>query len=541
MATKPIITDVTYLELVTLITTSGLTDGLQYLITDFKTVHYILNNSDIKYGINTGELEPLLLTATSNHTLDKEAKSSLYPEDIIYYDWNPINWLNDSSFSDTEDTSTIIISGFTGVIYFRHDTLLDNYMGYDFRNVKFRRWEFLVPEWNTESGYTQSDFVTYQNFIFKALIPNSGQTPSQSSDYWVILFDLSLTTYWSPNNSSFNGIPVNNNAFGDFKTFHEITGTTATYQRCCRSNHFESFKDDYYDYYTTGSLLSNNVFFLQDDNNYTVYSNQVGAGFSYNTIGLFHYNIIGNQFYSNIITSFYSNTIGNEFYNNNIGNEFYSNTIGNNFDYNNIANSFYYNTIGNGCNYNNIGNSFNNNTIGNTFYYNYIEYNVYDNIIGNQFISNIIGNEFYSNTIGNHFYSNTIGNYFYDNIIGNNIASNTIGYNFYYNTIGNNITYNTIGNDFYFNTIGNNFNTNATGDNFINNTICNSVQYTTIPTGVTFIMNTIRDNITGLTFTSSSIHVYSVYHTEIIITTLAIKLKYVDGSDDTEKIVAYNS
>jgi hypothetical protein len=259
---------------------------------------------------------------------------------------------------NTTANTQSMITGFKGVINFRHDTLLDNYMGYDFRNVKFRRWNTNVGAWSGTTTYIVGDFVEYTDgFVYKSLnAANLNNIPASVSDYWIQCLNLGWTLYWNTESTSVNGITSGTNTV-DVKTFAEGVGT-ATYERCCRSNHFEPFKDNKYDYDSVATILTNNVFFLQNNDYYQVYSNQIAAENYGNTIGNgFDSNTIGNYFYSN--------TIGNNFYSNTIGNYFNSNTIGNYFNSNTIGNDFYSNTIGNSFDSNTIGNSFNSNTIGN--------------------------------------------------------------------------------------------------------------------------------------------------------------------------------
>jgi hypothetical protein len=379
------ITDVTYDELLALMDSSGdgLVPGQFYRITDFATVHYMVDNVTATEDINIGSTEPLIVLAISESALDSRAYSELYPYDVIHYDWNPANWLTDISFGGNDET---LVTGFKGVIYFRHDTLHDNYMGYDFRNVKFRRWNngFEVGSvWLSEyQGYTSTaDGVT------------------DPEDY------IDVLTFNCPG--------------GEEQYNNEVRGV-----------HIESFKDQKDISYYTNSILCNNVFYLEADYGwYQVFTNTIGSLSCFNTFnGYIEANIIGNEFYSNIIGNrFYNNTIGDYFYNNTIGDYFYNNTIG---DY------FYNNIIGNNFHFNTIGNNFHSNTIENNFYNNTIGNNIYSNTIGNDFRSNTIGNDFRSNTIGNDFRSNTIGNDFRSNTIGNNIYSNTIGNDFRSNTIG---------------------------------------------------------------------------------------------------------
>jgi len=512
------VTSVTYADFMSLVASDGLTPGQQYLITDYATKHYIVdgNKNVLSDTLITGVTEPLLVLAVDVDKIDKEVKSALYPQDIIYYDPFPDNWLLDISFAiqsgaditqvdtitltGTSGTANIIgaggltklvtfssdltttadnfvtafatdylaqgivitsnvadliftaniagvpftnpaianvsgnlngtithtnlnategiIPGFKGVIYFRHDTLLDNYMGYDFRNVKFRRWKTNVDTWSDAITYNKYDFVNYSGFIYQSLVnTNLNNTPSNGSAYWVILLDLSFTEYYNAKPTNWNGI-TSGTDYNDFKTFAEGSGS-ATYQQCCRSNHFGSFKDDYITDITGDTILMNNVFFLQDEDSFSVYAN-----------------IIESKSYNNtFVDIFHSNTIGNDFYNNIIGSGFDSNKIGNNFYSNIIANYFDSNIIGSYFHSNKVANGFNGNTIGNDFQGNMIANTLYGNMIANNFHSNTIGNDFQGNMIANNFYNNLIGNTFHDNTIGNDFNGNTIGDGFTKNLV----------------------------------------------------------------------------------------------------------
>ena len=316
------VTDITYADLVTSIGNSALTAGAYYRITDFATRHYIVDGGGTRYsGAGneiTGATEPLIILAASTNTISHEAKSALYPQDIIHYDWNPANWMDDLSFADAESApATAIITGFKGVIYFRHDTLLDNYCGYDFRNCKFRRWE-------TALG----------NGIYTSLVD---------------------TTFASTNYLTFNP-------------------TVTSYENTCRGNHIEGFKDGYSLDEANGTILGNNVFHLDSDDWLTMgntiqqpfYNNTIGSGFHNNiiasgfhknTIGSgFSRNVVGSGFYNNIMEGWFSNnTVGSEFTDNTVGgglfNECICNTIGNKFTGNIIGGGFHHNKIEDGLNY----------------------------------------------------------------------------------------------------------------------------------------------------------------------------------------------
>ena len=130
--------DTTYSDLVTTISSNELVPGTFYRITDFNTRHYILDGqvTDSSGDTITGTVESLIVLATSENTISTEAYSEQFPTDMIRYDWNPANWLTDTGFS----VGGTIISGFKGVITYRHDTINNVSAHYDWRNVKFRRW-----------------------------------------------------------------------------------------------------------------------------------------------------------------------------------------------------------------------------------------------------------------------------------------------------------------------------------------------------------------------------------------------------------------
>lgn len=357
----------TYAELVALISGSGLSIGQQYLISDFATKHYIVDGGGTQYldSIITGDLEPLIVTATAVNKLDAVAKSTVYPQDIIHVDFDEDNWLDDLSFADLSGTPTIV-TGWKGTIYFRHDTLLDNYTGFDFRNCKFRRWKTDVADWDELTAYVAGDLSKYSGYIYKALQASTGETPAANSNYWIQLVLLSVTDYLNNQPVIANNIPSGSD-FSDFKTFAEGSGS-AVYDICCRGNHFKGFRDEYTYFEDVATILSNNVFFLTDEDYYSVYSNEIGFVSNGNTVtGFFYRNTIGNNFGNNMISeNFDSNTIECSFKNNVLGKNFNNNTIADTFSSNFIGNSFIDNNMGSGSS-NMIGGGFRGNTVGNDF------------------------------------------------------------------------------------------------------------------------------------------------------------------------------
>jgi hypothetical protein len=423
----------TYSELSTLVSGNTLVPGQKYLINDYQTVHLIPNTNDI----NTGPIEPLLVTASSTKTLEPIAYSTLFPQDIIYY--------------NIESDQNIVSGSTKGYIYRRIDTIKNNDIGFDYRNVKFRRWQINVTTSDlTGSGnaYSQYSVVlkTGTNQIYLKL-DNTPSVPFTNTSLWMRL-PWSNLQYVSPTNNNLvidnYTIPVSAN-YMDYTMFS--TEPTINGIQC-----------DYYSIYENkikgicdgSDIISNlnTVFFEKMDTNAIhptnnhFWNNTIGSYFRGNTIGYnFDFNTI-------ISYSFNDNIIGNTFTNNTIDYNFYNNLIGNNSNYNIIGNNFNYNIIGYNFQLNHIGNYFSHNITGSNFG---------GNVIGDNFNYNTIGNSFDSNTIGSNFQLNSIRNYFSHNIIGNNFG-------------GNNPSGNTIGDYFTNNTIEDNFNINNSGMNFINST-----------------------------------------------------------------------
>lgn len=424
-----------YSQLIDKINTNSLISGRNYLITDYTTVHYIVDSDENQYvdSIITGVNEPLIVTATSSNTIDKVAKSPLYPQDTIYYDWNPANWLQDMSFSDlTDSNNPVIIAGFKGVIYFRHDTLLDNYTPYDFRNVKFRRWkaDTATMTFNIATNYSAFDVVYYNSACWISLINNnSGNSPTSLGNEWDKILDLSTNEYVFSSSAQYGNLFVNALEYDDFLTFSPPPGGGNSYDVACLGNHFESFKDTYDIFDTIATILSNNVLFLTTGNEHDYTGNIFGSGSYGNTFratnicnnnifnGTFNLNIIdgtitgstfGQQCSQNIICgSFLNSTIqagatGNifcdNFGTNNIGFGSLNNVFSNGFGNNNISDS---------CKYNVFGKVSGPNTIAGSFQYNIIGHDMANNTIGNNFNNNIIIENFRYNRVEDAF--NSVG------------------------------------------------------------------------------------------------------------------------------------
>jgi len=394
-----LLTRISYADLVLLISNTGLIPGRKYLMLDYQTIHIIPNTS----AINVGATEPIIITATSSSTIDCIVQSLSYPKDIIYY-------------SITNNNS--IVNGSTkGYIYRRIDTIQNNDIPFDFRAVKFRRWQIDVTTQDATGAvgnYTVGQVVkktsTTQIYI---KLNNKTAVPFTDTGSWTVLQFDNLDKV-SPTNT--NWLIVNG-------TFTVTLPCTSTY---------------------TDYLLFNNSTYYADAYN--------------NSIEKPNENIIDNT-----NTVFYFNGI----HDNKIGSNFTNNSIRVNFQYNNIGTNFSNNVIGEDFTYNKIGDYCYNNVFNGTNSYNKIDYNYYNNVMGAIGLGNVIGIGYNSNSMGSVFNANTIGQYCSENIYGSNVYKNTFDNSFVLNTLGNDCIANRIG-AFFFN--------NIIVDNFRQNDFCTYVQ-----------------------------------------------------------------
>ena len=423
------VTDVTYDELVAAILGNSLVAGSYYRITDYQTVHYILDgNGDICLDaetnpvINTAAVEPIVVIASSSNTLASEATSELYPQDILYYDWNPENWKYDLAFAAYDEE---VLTGFKGVIYFRHDTLNDVSMGHDWRKVLNRRWKRNDPIYDSGTTYALGDKVQVEGdgVYISMKSANTGNAVS-SEQWWIKIIDYDITDYWSFQLSK----AQDSEDYIDIPCFYsQEADPEDQYKREVFTVHLKPFKDDGSDWgwYYNKTILQNNVFALEPDYGW------------YQMMGISAEILCVNNTFAgyqdgNVLGAHFSyNSIGANFYDNSIGAYFANNSIGINFQYNSIGAYFYNNSIGINFQYNSIGAYFSYNSIGANFY---------DNSIGTSFYDNSIGTYFSYNSIGAGFNSNSIGDYTQNNTIGNNvqyliIPSKTSGNGFRHNQI----------------------------------------------------------------------------------------------------------
>ena len=522
--------EITYSGLVDTITTSGLSVGSFYTITDFRTCYDQPDFNLFGNPITTGNykqaaIEPIVVFATSVSTISIDAYQPTYPNDKIQYDW---------TYSTTETTN--------GVAYGRITERIDefnNRTDYDHRTILFKRYRLYTHREDqplngsielfddgTVNGTGTSfnslnvgDMIYLPNInlsIYEITGINDNTSMNVSGDTIVssgagqVFYKAIEETNDINGYFSYKRTNVKTNDFVEYTTFgNAISDSYAK----------NNYVGNYANIYTTLErpfLLANNVFLegSYQTNKFGDYchNNTFGTDNSNNIWGDWCYgnvstndiddNIIGHYFYDNLMNvNLVDNRIGNNFYNNrllgenggNEGEQFSGNIIGNNFNSNTIYSRFYNNQI---------GNKFQNNIIGD--FGNLDSFGFYNNVIGNGFDSNEIRQNFNDNKIGNDFDSNVVNGNFFINFIGNQFNNNTnIGYNFYGNNIGNNFKSNdVIGDYFTGNTIGeyfesnNNisyfFQDNQIGNGFENNTLGNTDYFNWL--------NTTIENLTGRTY-----------------------------------------
>lgn len=243
--------EVTYDELVDIIRKEDLIPTQQYLISNFRSAHFIYKTNEPIYPQreilnNSGEIEdyepiyePLIVTAINEKSLSSVAYSVIHELDVIYYDWNPDNWLNDTGFSD----DGVIIPDFRGVIYFRKDPVNNNATSFDFRNIRFRRWK--------------------KDNVFSSV----EQLGSEFKDF--LIFDLENHEYFNnyiPENKANNSILSNVIFHGDAKNnVFEYNISDSTFMESVTSTTFKNNIEGFtslvqLDGFTIGNNVNNLIF-----------------------------------------------------------------------------------------------------------------------------------------------------------------------------------------------------------------------------------------------------------------------------------------
>jgi hypothetical protein len=475
---------VTYGQFINLINTSSLIKGSVYLISDFCTRHYMQytdtngdgsSNDEVIY---TGLVEPIIVVAISNNKYNPDVKSILYPNDTII--WK--HTLNDRERDYVGD------GGSRGCIIYRKSEN-GNVRDYDFRQVKFRRWN------NGFGNYTiirkidapnPLDFLDFSSMIESPNLKNF-EVGSFNSTYFMDNVILTSTTPFIYNTKIGKGNDSNIGATLGFSTIDYLEGSSI-------EGNFLNNK--------IGNIINSTFSSIFNDNESRLINNSYFINANHNRISILDFvniNILNDNqgiTYSNLNLNIVENN-QISYLNNQLGN---TNIIGNKMDIytgNNLTQDVTYNTIhifqnntGTGLiNYNQglewVGNEFNNNVNGNSI--NYLINNATMSSISDNFIAIMSSNYggTYSGNNGIEFNGNTssivIDNqlqYFNNNDIL--ISRNNIGYTFNNNNGTSSIISDNIVSEISGNNISENglFHNNQ-GTSIVNNTV-NSIISNTV-------------------------------------------------------------
>lgn len=336
----------TYAAVTTMLEDSTLSPGANYVISNYRTKHIIPGTTDTF----TGPTERLIVTAISTAELAPVAYSIDYPDDIIYY--NP------------ESDQTYMPGCDRGYIYRRIDTKQNNDIGFDFRNVNYRRYRLNVSNWLVGTTYEVG-----------ATVKRATGTTNQQKEIYISLVGsntgnaVTSTAHWRRfewDNETYAGVDSTQWYLGSDENLYSVTTSDTLY---IDTTLFVNYDSTVINNQIEAKWDCNTVFFGNG-----VYSNNIGAVFSRNSIGV----------------SFYNNNIRHGFSNNSIGNSFSENEIGYHFTYNSIAANFALNLVGSGFASNFIGTGFT------------------QNVVGYGFSINMVMNSVSVNTFGPGFYGNSV-------------------------------------------------------------------------------------------------------------------------------------
>jgi hypothetical protein len=379
----------------------------------------------------TGDEETLILTATSVNTFDTVVQSVEYPNDIIHYDWNFLNWIDNVNFVSLGE-GTPLISDFKGVITYREDTLQKNKTGFDFRTCLNRMWSIAQAEW-VDGTYNEGDFVQVTGdgtVIYKALTGIVEGDSIIDATKWKWIWDIT-DPYWS--HSSMAGVTL-----------------SGVYVPILDPSDYEDrmvFDGDYLDYLNntvevgvidlvalggTGKALIPQVVLIQPEND-AIINNTIGKCCYFSTLSASNSNTLsggsnGNTLSSssyNTLSGSYGNTLSGGCYSNTLSGGCYSNTLSKG-SRNTLSEGSSNNTLSEDSNSNNLSGS-NNNTLSGESSYNTLSGGSYDNTLSGGCYSNTLSGTTFVDleaAINNHFKAGVSGKT--SNVYnGDNFADNT--------------------------------------------------------------------------------------------------------------------
>lgn len=223
----------TYENLIDLRNAAELEVGKKYLITDYVPVWNIFDGGTMnieEYQAGIGEM--LIVTAATSTTIFKEAISTTYPSDTIYYSLDLIDD-RDIGFGDGAGNPIAI---FKGMIYYRKDTIQNVETHYDFRNIKFRRWAVDAVAYDNGAAYIAKDVCkSVDGKIYKCIADTTGEgDPTVNTADWVLWLDITADAFvsWTSDKTQFSigdittdNLIINNVTAGvDYNDFYTFGG-----------------------------------------------------------------------------------------------------------------------------------------------------------------------------------------------------------------------------------------------------------------------------------------------------------------------------
>ena len=428
-----------------------------------------------------------------------------------------------------------------GYITYRRDTERNFSKGYDFMNVKFRRFaiDSVSMNWSSAFSYAKGDHVVYNSNLYISVSnSNLNHLPTDIS-YWFLVYGMAdkyLLTGETVSYGLEKAIVHDSLSFKDFYCYSVIDSISGDviFNPSSLINNVNDNEIDYLDNNVhvciSGSLKDfsdnffsgksyNNTFWDADihKNEFKTFTNNLCSAqpMGSPTISYCRFNGSGNNELTSVITSDFD--FGFSF---NVVRFMQSVNIGSN-DNRNIFQSATKSTIEEGFADNLVLSSFYENNVGAGFTLNTIKDVFYGNSIGTGFSNNIINSDFFRNNIIGEFTGNTISNFNfkYNHIVGkfyNNVmtpgsvfdfANNLISADFYTNTLNAHFYKNTIAATMYGNTLSY-FQSNIVNDQFSGN-LASATVARNLFTG-TFVNNTTNEvqnciflrSSSGCTFTS---------------------------------------
>ena len=561
----------TYSELKALKDANQLVSGQYYKITDFQLKWWNLsvNDNTVK---TSAFVEPLTIVAIATNKFSNAASSDLYPQDIIYYNFEATTSRSWGGGDSALNSSPI--PNFKGDIFRRIDPLTNVDICYDWRHITVnccRPDLSTISTWTASTSANLYDVVKLNGKLFISIIDNNIYVTTNAfawqpfSDYneeytyfpTDETFGLSLVkpaTNITDINTFNNYVNYNSNAYilkvpaltstrVQKYTFNnstesdgsrEFNGTSIKLDSGSHSNIFCGYNK----YIDLGYEARYNIFHYNNSNIFAVSNfsqNIISNAVQNNSFGstvkgnVFSYQFINNKFLDNIVL--------NKFSSSQTGNVFDSQVAGNFFSSGMNSNVFKSTVIGNltrpSFTFNNLGPVYCGNSFGSYSGSNITLGSCANNSSLDQVAENTLGPRFANNKLGN-FQKNEIGPGCINNIFPYYSSANKIGNGFEGNTATptssatGEMYYNTIGQEFQYNSIGNFFKINDIGTRMTGCTLGNVFRKNKIASG-DYIYG--YQMLNGIDF-SSSTHVANNYDKNIFQnSTGSLRLSYYNSSD----------